>query len=294
MTVNLRPVDRFVAAGGPTGALLQPRRMIAVSDENLSVAGLLLEVTLEAKVRVALREQPLVDRAVRRMAAHAAFPHRFMLEHEWPALRGVALETSFVMAEQCRPPTRDLLGQIRSAAFNGIALVWIMAIRAADFSLEDGMMMRQLERRFHFRVALETSGWRFSRIDNKDVASASGLHVQAAWAVTRFAANVLSVCSFGLEPSVSRRAEIARNRFMARGAFFRANEFRTGNARRRHDRVTRLEAAAGEQDEGSGRASAGKPPKLFAAADEPSSKPRMQHGPESGRKRAELATHFYR
>ena len=152
------------------------------------------------------------------MAADATFPDRLMFKYEWSALRGVALETGLVMAKQRGAATGNILGQIRAATLYRIPLVWIMAIRAANFALQHRMVMRQLERCFHFRVALETGARRFSRIDNEDVASAPRLDVQTARAVTRLAPDVLPVCSFGFEPSVGRGAEIARNRFMARGA----------------------------------------------------------------------------
>src|SRR6476659_1758657 len=100
------------------------------------------------------------------MAADAAFTDRFVFKHEWPALRGMTLETGLVMAEQRGASASDLLRQICSAALYRVALVRIMAIRAADFAFQHRMMMRQLEGRFHFRVALETGGRRFSRIND--------------------------------------------------------------------------------------------------------------------------------
>jgi len=65
MAVNLGTVDRFVAARRPACALLEPGRVIAVADEDLSVAGLLLKVALETEIRIALGQQSLVDRSVR-------------------------------------------------------------------------------------------------------------------------------------------------------------------------------------------------------------------------------------
>src|SRR4051794_31654987 len=38
VAVGLRTVDGFVTAGRPAGALLQPGRVIAVADENASIA----------------------------------------------------------------------------------------------------------------------------------------------------------------------------------------------------------------------------------------------------------------
>ena len=70
----------------------------------LPVRGLLLEMALQAERLVALVEQPLINRTVRRMATHATFAQRFVLEDKRTALRGMALETSFVLAEQGHAP----------------------------------------------------------------------------------------------------------------------------------------------------------------------------------------------
>ena len=87
MRVDLRAVDRFVAAGRPARALLEASGVIAIADEDFPVGGLLLEVTLEAEIGVALDEQLLVDRAVRRMAGDAALADRFVFKNKWTSLR---------------------------------------------------------------------------------------------------------------------------------------------------------------------------------------------------------------
>ena len=50
-----------MAAGGPTGALLQKIRVIDVSDENVTGRFLLLKMTFYAERRVAFVQQTLVD-----------------------------------------------------------------------------------------------------------------------------------------------------------------------------------------------------------------------------------------
>ena len=55
----------FVAAGGPTRALLQKIRVVDVSDENVSLYFLLLEMAFYAESRVAFIQQALVDGSVR-------------------------------------------------------------------------------------------------------------------------------------------------------------------------------------------------------------------------------------
>jgi len=55
----------FVAAGGPTRALLQEVRMVDVSDENVAGRFLLLEMAFYAERRVTFIQQSLVDGSVR-------------------------------------------------------------------------------------------------------------------------------------------------------------------------------------------------------------------------------------
>ena len=54
-----------MAAGGPTRALLQKTRVVDVSDENVSLYFLLLEMAFYAKRRVAFIQQALVNGSVR-------------------------------------------------------------------------------------------------------------------------------------------------------------------------------------------------------------------------------------
>jgi hypothetical protein len=53
-----------MAAGGPTRALLQKIRVIDVSDENVPLYFLLLEMAFYTKRRVTFVQQSLVDRAM--------------------------------------------------------------------------------------------------------------------------------------------------------------------------------------------------------------------------------------
>src|SRR5262245_43739138 len=55
----------FMAAGGPTGSLLQKIRVVDVPNENVPGYFLLLEMALYAQRRVTFVQQPLVDRPVR-------------------------------------------------------------------------------------------------------------------------------------------------------------------------------------------------------------------------------------
>ena len=55
----------FMAARGPTRALLQEIRVVDVSNENVSLYFLLLEMAFYAERRVAFIQQALVNGSVR-------------------------------------------------------------------------------------------------------------------------------------------------------------------------------------------------------------------------------------
>jgi hypothetical protein len=207
-----------MAASRPTGSLLQEIRVIDVSDENMPGLFLLLEMTFQTKRRVPLVEQSLVHRAVGRMADHTALSHCFVLVNKRAALLGVALEASLVSAQESEATGSECLLNISPAAFDCDPLVRIMAIAAAHFAFQDRMMMRQLECRANFQVTLETSFRRFPRIDDR-ASPAAGFNVQTPGAVARFAAHVLGVLPFCLEPRVRRRAKVAHDLFVAGPAF---------------------------------------------------------------------------
>ena len=54
-----------MAAGGPTRALLQKTRVVDVSDENVPLNFLLLEMAFYTERRVTFVQQSLVDGSVR-------------------------------------------------------------------------------------------------------------------------------------------------------------------------------------------------------------------------------------
>jgi hypothetical protein len=80
-------------------------------------------------------------------------------------------------------------------------------------------------------MALETGVRRFSRIDDR-ADTAAGLNVQTPGTATRFAADVLCVFSFCLQPGMSGRSEITDDLFVAGRALLRANELRARDAGR--------------------------------------------------------------
>jgi hypothetical protein len=72
--------------------------VINVPDQNDPGGRLLLEMALEAKCLIALVQESLIDRAMRRMTHHAALAQGFVLIHPRPPLRAMTLETSVVLA----------------------------------------------------------------------------------------------------------------------------------------------------------------------------------------------------
>ena len=144
-----------MTAGRPAGALRQTGSMIRIADENSAADFLFLEVTFQAQRLIAFVEHPRVNRAVRRVAAHATFFQRFMLKHEWSRLRDMALETSFVLAEQQSSAAFNLLRKTRSAPFDRSADVRVVAVGATHFAFQHRMVMRHFESGPHFQVALE-------------------------------------------------------------------------------------------------------------------------------------------
>jgi hypothetical protein len=131
------------------------------------------------------------------MATHASFAQRFVFEHKGASLRRVTLKASFVLAQQAHAATLERLWKVRSAPFDRVSFVHVMAIGATDFALEHRMVMRQFEFRAHLHMALETSLRRFSWINNC-AALAATLDVKTSRSMTRLAANILRVFSLRL------------------------------------------------------------------------------------------------
>jgi len=152
------------------------------------------------------------------MADHTALTDCLVLVNKGPALRGMALETSFVFAQESKAAAFERLLNIGRCTFNSDPDMRVMTIGAAHFAFQYRMTVRQLELCPHFQVTLETSLRRLTWIDNR-VRRASALYVQAPGTMTRLAANVLRVLPFCLEPRMRRGAKIAHDLFVAGPAF---------------------------------------------------------------------------
>jgi hypothetical protein len=79
--------------------LRQPRGVIGIADENSAGRGLLLEMALQTKGGVALGQHALIDRAVRRVAAHTTLAQRLVFKDERSALRSVTLEAGSILTK---------------------------------------------------------------------------------------------------------------------------------------------------------------------------------------------------
>ena len=117
--------------------------MIDVSNENVAGYFLLLEMAFQAKRRVALVQQALVDGAVGRMADRTALLHCLVRVNPGTALLRVTLEAGFVSAQESKAASFELLLNIRRRAFDRDPFVQFMAIAAAHLAFEHRMVMRQ-------------------------------------------------------------------------------------------------------------------------------------------------------
>jgi hypothetical protein len=143
----------------------------------------------------------------------------------------VALEASFVSAQESKAAAFERLLNISAAAFDRDSLVRIVTIGATHFALQHRMMVRQLELCPYFQVTLETGLRIFFRVNDRACATA-GFNVQTPRAVARFAAHVLCVLSFRLQSRVRCGAKVSDDLFVAGLTLFRADELRARDARR--------------------------------------------------------------
>jgi hypothetical protein len=139
--------------------LRQEVGVVDISDENMPGLFLFLEMAFQAKSLVSFVQHPLVDGAVRRMAHHTALTHRLVLVNKGAALRCVALEASFVSAQESKTAAFERLLHIGPAAFDRHPDVRIMTIRTTHFAFQDRMTMGQLETCPNLEVTLKTGLW---------------------------------------------------------------------------------------------------------------------------------------
>lgn len=259
---DLGTVHSLVAPRGPTGAIGKPGSMVLIPDRHLPGlycrAGrgqLHLEMALQAERCVALEQHARVNGSVRIVAGGATIAQRLVMEHERTFLRHMALEAGVIGAHQRGP-----------AALGGISLVRVVAIHAAHPPLENRMRVRQVKLCPHFHMALEAGLRRFAGVEDR-VRRAARLDVLAAGAMARFATDVLRVLALRLEPRMGRSRKVARDFRMAVRAALGADEGRSRNAGRRHDRAGKR--AARHQSDTERNAGCGDPNRLARSTLEP-------------------------
>jgi hypothetical protein len=152
------------------------------------------------------------------MTNGASLTHCLVLINKWAALLRMTLEAGFVSAQESKAAGFEPLLNICRGALGRDPFVRFMAIAATHLALGHRMVMRQRERCANFQVTLETSFRRLSRIDDR-ARSAAGLNVQTPGAVTRFAAHILGIIAFCLQPRVSGCPEVTDDLFVACCAF---------------------------------------------------------------------------
>ena len=233
-------MDCFVASGRPAGASRQARSMVLAADENLSRAGLLLEMAPQTEVGISSHEHFLVHRAVDRMTGRAALAHRFVLEDERAALGGVALGAGLVLRHQ-----------LCASSFYRRAFVGIMTITATDFSFKNRMVIRQIKFAALIQMALETGFGRFSGIEDR-VSSSAALVVQTARPMARLATDVPGILSGSFQTGMGRSFEIPGDARMTLFTAFRAHKVSPWNLGRSDDRP--LDSRAGDQHGGGQKA----------------------------------------
>ena len=187
--------------------------MVQLADHHLARAGLHLRMTFQTQVVVSFQQQFLVDRAMRTMTRRAALAQRFVFEGEWPGLLAMTLGAGLIQLSHRQP----------AGWLPDVAPVRVVTIDTIDSIFHDRMVVRQLELRLNFEVALITTRRVFSGIHDELSPTASHGDVLAARPVARFAAGhagpfqlvlVKSAMRAGVENSCDVRVAI-RARFVS-------------------------------------------------------------------------------
>lgn len=179
----MRAMNRFVATGGPARALVDPVVVALIANHDLSGGAHGLRVAFQAKIGAARGQHFVVRCAMRIVAGGAAFADGFVLEHERPALRDMALHARLALGHEGG-----------SAPFDRASLVRIVALAAGDFAIFHRMMMRRIEAGFHIHVAREANLRRLVRVYDR-MAGATAVIVHAAGSVAAFATHLSGVCA---------------------------------------------------------------------------------------------------
>ena len=164
-----------------------------------------------------------------------------MLKDEWPSLFPMTLSAALI--ETRHGQTAGMLKDIRP--------VRVMALHAVHLAFNHGMMLGQTELRLRLQMALETGARVLSGIHNEFAASAAGLDVLAAGAVTGLTpglADHLSGLNMDTRMRTGRKHAGDIGVTIIAGAI--ADEGGAGNLRRRHNGARDRGAGVQEQSAG--------------------------------------------
>lgn len=211
--------------------------MIFAADDDLTGAGD-FEMAPEAEIVVASDEHLLIHGAVRIVTGGAAFEHRVVFIDERAGLLRMAARAGLIGRRE-----------IQRAAFDGISLMWIMAIAAGYFARENRVRVGETHFATLLNVTLEARVGRLAGVDDR-AAGAAGLHVNAGGTVTRFAAGIADFRFSEREATVSCAREMAHLFLVALGAFARSDKRRTRNVWRREHGAIHHDAGDQEQAPG--------------------------------------------
>lgn len=153
-----------------------------VADVNVSggdIRALNLRMAPQAKIRVALDEHFLVDRAVWIMANDAAFAQRRMFKDERSCLVAMTLRAAFILPRHRQSSRRS----------ENVAAVRVVALHAVHVAFDDRMVLRQIKLRVHVEMTLKTGRRVIVWIDD-ELRRAAGFDVFATWPMAGFAAGL--------------------------------------------------------------------------------------------------------
>ena len=178
-SVNCRMATRC-----PTGAVAHKRPVIDVADVDAGACcrPLRLGVAFKAQIGIALHQHFGVNGAVRTVTDRAAFSHRCVFENHRAGLFSMALGASLILARHGESACR----------LHDVHAMGIVTLHAVHFAFNDWMVLREMEFRAGFLMALEAAFGIFSRVDDEFFKPAAASHgdVFAAGAMTRFAATL--------------------------------------------------------------------------------------------------------
>jgi hypothetical protein len=181
--LDVRTVHCRMATRRPAGSALHHDAVWDLADVDFAgwnARSLSLRMAPEAKIRIRLGEHLAIDRAMGIVARGAAFAHGFVLENDRARLLSMTLRAAFVQSGH---------GQAAGRLEN-IAPMRIVALHAIHTSLNDRVMLWEVEFGMRFQVTLKASIRIAAGIQNEFAASATGRDVQASRAVARFTARL--------------------------------------------------------------------------------------------------------